>query len=110
MIVSIILSVIGMGVSTMGMKCTNCGGDDKVRKARIAMVGGIVFLIGGESSRPSAVWVELAETRPLVSHPLAISLVLLCVEDIKLKFKFWLTLSSVCNNFKHTVTFLSCKG
>ncbi|XP_058871380.1 claudin-7-B-like [Acipenser ruthenus] len=56
MIVSIIVSVIGMGVSTMGMKCTNCGGDDKVRKARIAMVGGIVFLIGGLAALIACAW------------------------------------------------------
>lgn len=48
MIVSIIASVAGMGVATMGMKCTNCGGDDKVRKARIALTGGIIILIGGK--------------------------------------------------------------
>ncbi|XP_037543408.1 claudin-7-A [Nematolebias whitei] len=46
MIVSIIASVAGMGVATMGMKCTNCGGDDKARKARIALTGGIIILIG----------------------------------------------------------------
>ncbi|MGH0188713.1 UNVERIFIED_CONTAM: hypothetical protein FKN15_031272 [Acipenser sinensis] len=56
MIVGIILSVIGMGVSTMGMKCTNCGGDDKVRKARIAMVGGIIFLIGGLAALIACAW------------------------------------------------------
>lgn len=28
------------------MKCTNCGGDDKTRKSRIAMTSGIIILIG----------------------------------------------------------------
>ncbi|XP_027014509.2 claudin-7-B [Tachysurus fulvidraco] len=46
MIISILLTVIGLGVASMGMKCTNCGGDDKVKKSRIAMVGGIVLLLG----------------------------------------------------------------
>lgn len=50
MIVSIILVVAGLGVSCMGMKCTTCGGDDKTRKSRIAMTGGIVILIGGRMS------------------------------------------------------------
>lgn len=50
MIVSIIMSVAGLGVACMGMKCTTCGGDDKTRKSRIAMTGGIVILIGGEIS------------------------------------------------------------
>uniref|UniRef100_A0A3B1JK11 Claudin n=1 Tax=Astyanax mexicanus TaxID=7994 RepID=A0A3B1JK11_ASTMX len=46
MVVSILLTVIGLGVASMGMKCTNCGGDDKVKKSRIAMTGGIILLIG----------------------------------------------------------------
>ncbi|XP_029376103.1 claudin-7-B isoform X1 [Echeneis naucrates] len=48
MIVSIIVVVAGLGVACMGMKCTNCGGDDKTRKSRIAMTGGIIILIGGK--------------------------------------------------------------
>ncbi|XP_077360360.1 claudin-7-B-like [Festucalex cinctus] len=46
MIVSIIVTVAGLGAACMGMKCTNCGGDDKTRKSRIAMTGGIILLIG----------------------------------------------------------------
>ncbi|XP_077597149.1 claudin-7-B isoform X2 [Stigmatopora nigra] len=46
MIVSIIVTVAGLGVACMGMKCTNCGSDDKTRKSRIAMAGGIILLIG----------------------------------------------------------------
>lgn len=48
MIVSIIVTLAGLGVACMGMKCTNCGGDDKVRKSRTAMGGGIIILIGGK--------------------------------------------------------------
>lgn len=48
MIVSIIVTLAGLGVACMGMKCTNCGGDDKTRKSRIAMTGGIIILVGGE--------------------------------------------------------------
>lgn len=46
MIVSIIVVVAGLGAACMGMKCTNCGGDDKVKKAKIAMTGGIIVLLG----------------------------------------------------------------
>ncbi|XP_056140810.1 claudin-7-B [Lampris incognitus] len=46
MIVSIIVTVAGLGAASMGMKCTNCGGDDKTRKSRIAMAGGVILLIG----------------------------------------------------------------
>lgn len=48
MVLSIVLGVVGMAISTMGMKCTKCGGDDKVKKARIAMTGGFIFLLGGK--------------------------------------------------------------
>ncbi|KAM6969755.1 claudin-7-B-like [Aplochiton taeniatus] len=56
MIVGIIVSVVGLGIAAMGMKCTNCGGDDKVRKSRIAMVGGIVLLIGALASIIACSW------------------------------------------------------
>ncbi|XP_062870061.1 claudin-7-B [Trichomycterus rosablanca] len=46
MVISILLAVIGLGAASMGMKCTNCGGDDKVKKSRIAMTGGIILLLG----------------------------------------------------------------
>ncbi|XP_071394242.1 claudin-7-B isoform X1 [Centroberyx affinis] len=46
MIVGIIVTAAGLGVACMGMKCTNCGGDDKTRKSRIAMAGGVILLIG----------------------------------------------------------------
>lgn len=49
MIVSIIVTVAGLGAACMGMKCTNCGGDDKQRKSRIAMTGGIIILVGGKT-------------------------------------------------------------
>lgn len=56
MVVSIILAIFAMGASAMGMKCTNCGGNDKVKKARIAMVGGIIFLLGGLCALVGASW------------------------------------------------------
>lgn len=49
MVVSLVLGFLAMFVATMGMKCTRCGGDDKVKKARIAMTGGIIFIVAGES-------------------------------------------------------------
>ena len=48
MIVGILVTGAGLGVATMGMKCTTCGGDDKTKKSRIAMAGGIILLIGCE--------------------------------------------------------------
>lgn len=48
MIVGIIVSIAGLGVACVGMKCTTCGEDNKERKARTAVAGGIILLIGGE--------------------------------------------------------------
>uniref|UniRef100_V9LAF7 Claudin n=1 Tax=Callorhinchus milii TaxID=7868 RepID=V9LAF7_CALMI len=56
MVVGIVLGFLGVGVSCVGMKCTKCGGDDKVRKSRIAMTGGIVFLIAGLCVLIGASW------------------------------------------------------
>ncbi|KAM4822016.1 claudin-7 isoform X2 [Urocitellus parryii] len=49
MVLSLVLGFLAMFVATMGMKCTRCGGDDKVKKARIAMTGGIIFIVAGMS-------------------------------------------------------------
>ncbi|XP_034746377.1 claudin-7-B-like [Etheostoma cragini] len=46
MIVSIIVVAAGLGVACMGMKCTTCGGDDKTKKSKIAMAGGVIILVG----------------------------------------------------------------
>lgn len=56
MIVSIIVTLAGLGVATMGMKCTTCGGDDKTKKAKIAMVGGIILVIGSLCSIVACSW------------------------------------------------------
>ncbi|XP_062456761.1 claudin-7-like isoform X1 [Rhea pennata] len=56
MVVSGVLGVIGIAISTMGMKCTRCGGDDKVQKARIAMAGGIIFIVAGLAALVACSW------------------------------------------------------
>ncbi|XP_038624827.1 claudin-7 [Tachyglossus aculeatus] len=56
MVVSLVLGFLAMMVSTMGMKCTRCGGDDKVKKARIAMTGGIIFLVAGLAALTACSW------------------------------------------------------
>ncbi|KAA8582559.1 hypothetical protein FQN60_006230 [Etheostoma spectabile] len=58
MIVGIIVSVAGLGVACMGMKCTTCGGSEKVRKSRIAMTGGIILLVGGLCAIVACSWFE----------------------------------------------------
>ncbi|XP_063786733.1 claudin-7 [Pseudophryne corroboree] len=56
MVVSIVVGMFGLAISTMGMKCTKCGGDDKVKKARIAMTGGFVFLLAGLAALIACSW------------------------------------------------------
>ncbi|XP_015275813.1 PREDICTED: claudin-7 [Gekko japonicus] len=56
MVVSIVLGAVAMGVATMGMKCTRCGGENKVTKSRIAMTGGIIFLVAGLASLIACSW------------------------------------------------------
>lgn len=56
MVVSLVLGCMAMIVATMGMKCTNCGGDDKVKKARIAMAGGIIFIVAGLAALTACSW------------------------------------------------------
>lgn len=56
MIVGIVVGILAVGVSTVGMKCTKCGGDDKVKKSRIAMGGGIAFILAGLCVLIGASW------------------------------------------------------
>ncbi|XP_072497367.1 claudin-7 [Notamacropus eugenii] len=56
MVVSIVLGFLAMMVAATGMKCTRCGGDDKVKKARIAMSGGIVFIVAGLAALIACSW------------------------------------------------------
>ncbi|KAJ0004330.1 hypothetical protein NQD34_010544 [Periophthalmus magnuspinnatus] len=56
MIVSIIVTAAGLGVACMGMKCTTCGGDDKAKKSKIAMAGGIILVVGSLCSIVACSW------------------------------------------------------
>ncbi|XP_062372287.1 claudin-7-A [Sardina pilchardus] len=56
MIVGIIVSIAGLGVASIGMKCTTCGADDRPRKSRIAVTGGIILLIGALCAVVACSW------------------------------------------------------
>ncbi|CAL8326722.1 unnamed protein product [Lota lota] len=56
MIVGIVVSIAGLAVACLGMKCTTCGAGDRIRKARIAMVGGIILLVGGLCTIVACSW------------------------------------------------------
>uniref|UniRef100_A0A8C6YZC5 Claudin n=1 Tax=Nothoprocta perdicaria TaxID=30464 RepID=A0A8C6YZC5_NOTPE len=47
MVVSILLGFFGLIVSVVGMKCTRVGEDDPVTKGRVAVAGGILFILSG---------------------------------------------------------------
>lgn len=76
MVVSLVLGFLATFVATMGMKCTNCGGDDKVKKARTAMAGGIIFILAGEQQ------VQGGPKYSLLDHPggVRVGTVLVCRE------------------------------
>ncbi|XP_063043158.1 claudin-7-A [Engraulis encrasicolus] len=56
MIVGIIVSIAGLGVASIGMKCTTCGADDRARKSRIAVTGGIILLVGALCAIVACSW------------------------------------------------------
>ncbi|KAL2097732.1 hypothetical protein ACEWY4_006939 [Coilia grayii] len=47
MLFSIVLTAISILVAVLGMKCTTCLADDKQQKNKIALTGGILFIIAG---------------------------------------------------------------
>lgn len=47
MLFSIIMVVISILVAVVGMKCTTCLAEDKQQKNKVALIGGILFIIGG---------------------------------------------------------------
>lgn len=48
MVVGILLGLIAIFVATVGMKCMKCLEDDEVLKMRMAVIGGVIFLIAGK--------------------------------------------------------------
>ncbi|XP_007910628.1 claudin-1 [Callorhinchus milii] len=56
MVISLLLGALAILVAITGMKCTNCGGDDKVRKSRIATMGGGLFIVAGLAALVATAW------------------------------------------------------
>lgn len=48
MVIGILLGLIAICVATIGMKCMKCMEDDEVQKMRMAVFGGVIFLISGK--------------------------------------------------------------
>ncbi|XP_034280429.1 claudin-1 [Pantherophis guttatus] len=56
MVSSILLGLIGCFVAMIGMKCMKCMEDDEVKKSRMAILGGVIFLISGFAALVATSW------------------------------------------------------
>ncbi|NXL88956.1 CLD1 protein, partial [Alectura lathami] len=56
MVAAIILGLIGMFVAVTGMKCMKCMEDDQVKKMRMAVFGGVIFIIAGLAALVATSW------------------------------------------------------
>ncbi|XP_033006820.1 claudin-1 [Lacerta agilis] len=56
MVASILLGLIAFSVSLIGMKCMKCMEDDQVQKMRMAVIGGIFFLVAGFAALVGTSW------------------------------------------------------
>ncbi|ELK28669.1 claudin-1 [Myotis yumanensis] len=56
MVVCILLGLIAIFVATVGMKCMKCLEDDEVQKMRMAVIGGVIFLIAGLAALVATAW------------------------------------------------------
>ncbi|XDV38833.1 hypothetical protein PO909_008163 [Leuciscus waleckii] len=55
-IIAIILAILGVMISIMGAKCTNCI-EDEAAKAKVMIVSGILFILSGILELIPAAWV-----------------------------------------------------
>ncbi|XP_020820417.1 LOW QUALITY PROTEIN: claudin-1 [Phascolarctos cinereus] len=56
MVIGIIVGLIAIFVATVGMKCMKCMEDDEVQKMRMAVFGGIIFLVAGLAVLVATAW------------------------------------------------------
>ncbi|XP_078281756.1 claudin-19-like isoform X1 [Rhinoraja longicauda] len=56
MIVSVVLGFIGIIVSVVGMKCTKVGDNKPLTKSRVAVSGGVLFLMAGLCTLVAVSW------------------------------------------------------
>ncbi|XP_030631437.1 claudin-1 [Chanos chanos] len=56
MICAILLCGIAILVSSIGMKCTTCLAEDMEQKNKVALTGGVLFIIGGLCAFVGTIW------------------------------------------------------
>uniref|UniRef100_A0A7M4FBQ4 Claudin 19 n=1 Tax=Crocodylus porosus TaxID=8502 RepID=A0A7M4FBQ4_CROPO len=68
MVVAVLLGFLGIIVSVAGMKCTKVGDENPVAKSRIAIAGGILFILSGLCTLTAVSWYATQVTREFF-HP-----------------------------------------
>lgn len=48
MVMAVLLGFVAMVLSVVGMKCTRVGDSNPIAKGRVAISGGVLFLLAGE--------------------------------------------------------------
>ncbi|XP_010118169.1 PREDICTED: claudin-1, partial [Chlamydotis macqueenii] len=56
MVAAIVLGLIALFVAVTGMKCMKCMEDDQVKKMRMAVFGGVIFLVAGLAALVATSW------------------------------------------------------
>ncbi|XP_078522571.1 claudin-15-like isoform X1 [Lissotriton helveticus] len=56
MIIALVLGLLAMVVSLFGLRCTKVGSSDENTKGKMALAGGVVFILGGLSSLVAISW------------------------------------------------------
>ncbi|XP_009706018.1 PREDICTED: claudin-1, partial [Cariama cristata] len=56
MVAAILLGLVAVFVAVTGMKCMKCMEDDQVKKMRMAVFGGVIFIIAGLAALVATSW------------------------------------------------------
>lgn len=49
MLASVLLCIISILVEVVGMRCTTCMAEEPEQKDKVALAGGVIFIIAGQS-------------------------------------------------------------
>lgn len=61
MLASVLLSFISLLVEMVGMRCTTFMAQEPVHKDKVALAGGVIFIIAGQFSRSAPLTVTLRQ-------------------------------------------------
>uniref|UniRef100_UPI003AAFFC45 claudin-1 isoform X2 n=1 Tax=Centroberyx gerrardi TaxID=166262 RepID=UPI003AAFFC45 len=69
MVASILLCAISILVAVVGMRCTTCLADNTEQKDKVALAGGVVFIVSGMSLERPCLWDGEQPASPLSGEP-----------------------------------------